>query len=395
MESFQASAAIARILSHSQRPASFTAAGAISLSMGEPDFPTPEPIVRAAAQALADGWTRYGDFDGDPELRGAIARRVESLRGFACTNEEIAVTHGATAGIAAAMVAVVDPGDRVVIPEPTYSLYHDLARLAGGTPAPVPVRADHHLDFDALERELPGARLIVLCNPCNPTGAVFSRAELVQLSRLLAGTNTLALVDEAYDHFVYGVEFTSCLTIPALNERLIHVQTFSKTYAMTGWRIGYVAARRDVARAIGRAHRTFNGPINAAVQRAALRALHDGGALVRPMLDKYARRRDLMIDLLRRIPGLECRAPEGAFYVFAKYRNGLAAAELVRRLGEGGVMVRAGSEFGACGEGHIRLSFAASEPDIEEGLRRLRAVMERLEAEPVARAKPPSLAYCS
>jgi aspartate aminotransferase len=395
MGSFQASSAIVRILRHSQRPASFTAAGAISLSMGEPDFPTPEPIVRAAADALAGGWTRYGDFDGDPELRGAIARRVEGVRHLPCGDDEVVVTHGATAGIAAAIVAVVDPGNRVVIPEPTYSLYPDLVRLAGGTPVPVPMRADHHLDFEALKQALPGARLVVLCNPCNPTGAVFSRAELQQLSRLLAGTDTLLLVDEAYDHFVYGVEFVSCLRIPALNERLIHVQTFSKTYAMTGWRIGYVVARHDVARAITRAHRTFNGPVNAAVQRAALRALGDDGTLVKPMLDVYTRRRDLMMDLLRQIPSLACRAPEGAFYVFGKYGNGLPASELVRRLGEAGVMVRAGSEFGASGEGHIRISFAASEPDIAEGLRRLRAVMDRLQHEPTTRARPPSLAYSS
>jgi aspartate aminotransferase len=395
MESFKASSAIARIVSHSQRPASFTAKGAISLSMGEPDFPTPEPIVRAATEALADGWTYYGDFDGDQELRSAIAGHIERIRSFPCRNEEIVVTHGATAGTAAAMAAIVDPGHRVVIPEPTYSLYHDLTRFVGGTPVPVPARADHHLDFEGLERELPRARLIVLCNPCNPTGAVFSRAELQQLGRLLAGTNTLALVDEAYDHFVYGAEFTSCLSIAALHERLIHVQTFSKTYAMTGWRIGYVTARHDIARAIARAHRTFNGPINAAVQRAALYALRDDGVLVKPMLDIYARRRDLMVDRLQRIPGLEFRVPEGAFYVFAKYHNGLPSTELVRRLGEGGVMVRAGSEFGGSGEGHIRISFAASEPDIEEGLRRLRAVMDSVQAEPAACAIAPSLAYSS
>lgn len=395
MASFKASSAIVRILSHSQRPASFTAEGAISLSMGEPDFPTPEPILRAAKQALADGWTFYGDFDGDRELRSAIAQRIEGITRRPCGIEEIVVTHGATAGIAAAIVATVDPGNRVVIPEPTYSLYHDLTRLVGGIPVPVPVGADHHLDLAALERALPGARLIMLCNPCNPTGTVFSGAELQRLARLLDGTDTLALVDEAYDHFVYGGEFASCLSIPGLPERLIHVQTFSKTYAMTGWRIGYVAAPHDIARAIARAHRTFNGPINAAVQRAALCALSDDGALVKPMFDVYARRRDLMVGLLRRIPGLEFRAPEGAFYVFAKYRNGLPAAELARRLGEGGVMVRAGSEFGASGEGHIRISFAASEPDIEEGLRRLRAVLDRVQAEPGARADALSLACSS
>jgi aspartate aminotransferase len=278
--------------------------------------------------------------------------------------------------------ATVDEGDRVLIPEPTYSLYSDLVQLAGGTPVPVRTRDDHHLDLNALNEALPGARLVVLCNPCNPTGAVFSRTELEGLAQLLSDTATLVIADEAYDEVVYaGVDFSSCLTIPALANRLIYVQTLSKTYAMTGWRLGYVMACREILDAVARVHRTFNGPVNAAVQRAAMRALRDDGTLKRPMLEAYGRRRALLLRLLKEIPGLSVRAPEGTFYAFVKYRHPMPSMEFAARLREGGVVVRAGSEFGSAGEGHLRLSFAASEDVIEEGIRRLRAVIVELDCQ--------------
>lgn len=382
MPAFRPSTAVDRIARSSRRPGSFVAPDAISLAAGEPDFATPGPIVEAAIEALRAGWTHYGDFTGDPELRATIAERVGRLRVTRCSAEEVVVTHGAMAGLASVVLATVDRGDRVVIPEPAYSLYADLVQLAGGTPVPVPTRKDHHLDIDALAPALSGARLIVFCNPCNPTGAVFSRAELEALAALLSGTDSLVVADEAYDTLVYpGVEFASSLTIPGFAERLIYVQTLSKAFAMTGWRLGYVVAPRKLLDAVARIHRTLNGPVNAAVQRAALCALQDDGTLVRPMVAAYARRRALLLRLLAGAPGLELRAPEGTFYAFVKYRHPMPSAELVRHLSAAGVLVRAGSEFGSSGEGHIRLSFAGDEAAIEEAVRRLRAVTDRLHRE--------------
>jgi aspartate aminotransferase len=351
----------------------------ISLARGEPDFSTPLPLVDSVTQALNSGWTHYGDFDGDPELRDAIAQRITMSSGSACNANEIVVTHGSTAALAAAVLAIVDPGDRVVLPEPTYSLYADLVGLAGGVPVPVANRPDHHWDLAALKHALPGARLFVFCNPCNPTGVVFNQAELAGLADLLGGSDTLVMADEAYDELVFDdAKFTSSLAIPGLKRRLIYVQTFSKTYAMTGWRVGYAVAPRAIRDGIARVHRTFNGPINAAVQRAALTALRDDGQLKKPMFASFIRRRALMVSLLKQIPGLEFVPPKGTFYVFARYALPIASAKLAEFLQAGGVLVRAGSEFGASGEGHLRLSFAVDEGKINEGVRRMAAVFATL-----------------
>lgn len=390
---FRSSAAVERTVRTSRRPVSFDADGVISLAAGEPDFPTPQPIVDSVVEAFQSGPIRYGDFTGDPELRRAIARRVSRLRGRDCRENEVLVTHGSTAGLASTIFATVDGGDRVVILEPTYSLYADLVQLVGGICVPVPTRKDHHLDLEALKKAVPGARLVVICNPCNPTGAVFSRAELEGLGELITSSETLIVADEVYEQLVYdGANFTSCLAIPALAERLIYVQSLSKTYAMTGWRLGYTIARSEILSAVAQVHRTFNGPVNAAVQRAALQALNDDGALIRPMLEAYARRRALLLRLLEEIPGLEVRAPAGTYYIFAKYAYPMKSVALVARLRDGGVLVRAGSEFGAAGEGHIRLSFAPDEERIVEGMRRLRAVIGELNSEPpVAQAETSAL----
>ena len=381
-ETFRPSEAVARIEAASRRPVLRPPTGTdVSLAIGEPDFATPQVIVDSAAAAVAAGYTHYAHADGDPELREALARAVSVGAGETYGGDQVVVTHGATGGLAASILATISPGDRVVIPEPTYSLYADLVVMAGGEPVFVPLREhDHHLDLEALAPALPGARLLILCNPGNPTGAVFTRQELTAVAALLE-PQTLVISDEAYDRMTYdGREFVSALAIPGWRDRLIYIQTFSKTYAMTGWRIGYVATAKPIARAVSRINRTLTGAANQATQRAAITALAMTPADLAPMLGEYARRREFVVDRLEEMEGVRFAPPEGAFYALIRYDLPLTSADLAARLLEGGVHVRAGSEFGPSGEGHLRLSFATSMEKLDDGLTRIENVFQSLRA---------------
>ncbi|PXY18974.1 pyridoxal phosphate-dependent aminotransferase [Prauserella muralis] len=364
---------VAELCRRSRRPALTPAPpGAVSLAMGEPDFPTPPPIIEAAVAALRAGETHYADQKGLPELRAALASRLPARPGRTWSADDIVVTHGATAALAAVVLATVGPGDRVVIPEPAYSLYADLVVLAGGTVDFVPLGPDLHWDLDALAAALPGARLMMFSNPANPTGIVHRERELEALGHHLAGSDVLVVSDEAYHRLVYpGNEWTSALAIESLRDRTVYVQTFSKTYAMTGWRVGYLTGPREVVDAAAHVHRSLNGSVNTAVQHAALAALDLPDGIVDAMAEKYRQRRELVVAYLSDIPGLRLIPPEGAFYGFLRYDAALASEDVARELAERKVMVRAGAEYGPSGEGHIRISFAASEDDLRTGLARI------------------------
>lgn len=384
MNTFTPSSLSRRIAENSLRPAIRPGPGVISLALGEPDFDTPAPVIEAAVDALHGGYTHYIDFSGDPELREALAQTVSATAGETYAPDQIFFTHGSTAGITAAVLAICNPGDRIVIPEPNYSLYADAAYMAGAEPVMVPTLPDYHLDLDRIERALSGARMLVICNPCNPTGAVFRRDELEAVAKMVERSGVIVLADEAYCELVYdGHRFTSLLQFPAIRSQVLYCQTFSKTFAMTGWRAGYLAGAREIIKAVGFVNRTYTGTGNAAVQRAALAATRIGPKLAVPMRAEYEKRRALMVEHANGIEGLEAKAPEGTFYLFARYDFDIPSEDVMKRLMEGGVGVRAGREYGPSGEHHIRFSFAASPENIVEGLRRLRAVFERL-ARPAA-----------
>lgn len=361
---------------HSRRATALPGGDVAILDSGDPDFATPGHIRRALHDAIEAGATHYGEPFGDVELRAALAEQVSARCGRTVSTAQVIVTHGASGGLGAAILACVDPGDRVVIPEPTYSLYADQVRAAGAQPVFVRTRADFHLDLDAIAAAAPGSRMLVLCHPCNPTGAVLRRDELEAVARIAALHDLLVLADEAYDAIVHdGVSFTSTLDVAALADRLIYCQTFSKRYAMTGWRVGYVVAPSPLAAAIGRVHFTLHGPPNTAVQRAALAAVHGGDGCIAPMLREYARRRDMVLAQLGDIRGLRIAPAEGTFYVFFAYPQEVDSVTMLQRLLDHGVAVRAGSEFGDGGEGHLRLSYTASPEVLEQGLARLRAAL--------------------
>ena len=371
---FCASGAVLRVERTSlrvQQPAS--SQDMISLAMGEPDFDTPPRIVQAAADALQNGFTHYAPLLGDKALCQALAADISRQSGNPVKAGEVLVTHGGTAGLAAAILSIVNPGDRVVIPDPTYSLYADLVNMAGGICIPMPCNADLHWDLARLDKSLEGARLFVFCNPGNPTGIVHSREEIESLGKLACKHDVLVIADEAYSDLVFtDTPFTSVLHVPAFAGRTLYCQTFSKSYAMTGWRVGYLAGPPEMIAAAARVHNTMTGSVNSAVQCAARVALTECRDDVRRMYGIYRERRALMMEGLATVPELRLNAPEGAFYCFPAYSLPVPAIDIVALLREQGIAVRPGSEFGAAGEGHIRLSYAAGKDAISEGIKRLR-----------------------
>lgn len=369
----QSAVRIEELRHRSRRPALAPAPrGAVSLAMGEPDFPTPPPVIQAAADALRAGKTHYADQNGLWELRAALAERLPARRIGTWGADDVVVTHGATAALAAVVLAMIGPGDRVVIPEPAYSLYADLVILAGGSVDYVPLGPDLHWNLDALATALPGAAMMIFSNPSNPTGIVHRKQELEALGDLLDGSDTLVVSDEAYHRLVYqGRQFVSALEVDSLQDRTVYVQTFSKTYAMTGWRVGYLAGPRKVVDAAAHVHRTLNGSLNTAVQHAALAALALPDSVVDGMVDTYRERRDLVVAHLSDVPGLRLAPPEGAFYAFVRYDVDVSSEAVARQLAERKVIVRAGAEYGPSGEGCIRISFAAATEDLRVGLDRI------------------------
>lgn len=371
-----------RITSVSRRPASLgqVPPGAISLAMGEPDGDTSAPVVEAAVRSLRAGRTHYAPLTGSNELREALARWVTSTSGRPTTVAEIVPTHGAAAGLASIMLGLVGPGDRVIVPEPTYSLYADHLAMAGAERIWVPNRADGCLDLDRIESLAPEARMVVLCNPSNPTGGVLSTAELTRLADIVERNPQLLLVaDEAYGDIVYdGVAFESALALERIREQTVVVGTFSKSFAMTGWRLGYIVAVPELAGKISLVHRTINGSLNTFVQDAAIEALKTPPSYFEEMRERYQRRRDLVVAALDDIDRVSVKRPAGAFYAFPRVDSDLSSAELVDAFARGGVLVRAGSEFGPSGEGYVRISFATDEQSLAEGLRRFGEVVEKL-----------------
>lgn len=379
--SFTPSRMVQDLRRRSLRPAARPGSELISLAQGDPDFPTPEHISQALTDALAAGATHYAQLVGDPELRAALAEQMTEVAGRPYGLDQVVITHGASGGLAAAILALVDPGQRVIVPEPTYSLYADLTWMAGGEVTFVPHREDLHLDLDAIEAAAPDARLVVICNPCNPTGAVYRQGELEDLAEIAEEHDLLVLSDEPYDHIIFdGVDFISALEIPALAERLLYVNTFSKTYAMTGWRIGWVAGPDEVMGAIGALHRTINGPVNTAVQRAALVAVTEPTDWPERMRREYQARRDIVSRMVAGVENLELVQPDGSFYAFIRYGSDVPSVDVVARAREEGVAVRSGSEFGPDGEGFVRVAFSTGRQRLIEGMERLIGVLEEVAA---------------
>lgn len=371
-----------RIAAVSRRPANLgqTPAGAVSLAMGEPDATTAPRIVAAANTSLDSGRTHYAPASGLPELREAIAARAAQQTGRPTEAAEVTLTHGASAALAALILALVRPGDRVVLSEPTYSLYADHVALVDADAVWVPGGSDGSTDLTALAAAVPSARMVILCNPSNPTGLVMDADQMAHLEAIIAAhPETLLVCDEAYSEIVFdGVPFTSALSLQSIRAQTIQVGTFSKTYAMTGWRLGYTIAPQALAARIDLVHRTVNGSLCTFVQDAALQAIATPAEELEAMRVGYQRRRDLVVKSLAGMQRVTVRSPQGAFYAFPRIDSALTSAELVEEFARGGVLVRAGSEYGESGEGHVRISFAADEESLRTGLERFGRVVAAL-----------------
>jgi aspartate aminotransferase len=348
----------------------------VHLEIGEPDFETPEHIRLAAKQALDEGYTHYGPAPGLPELREAIARVAGEQRGLTFAPEQVVVTPGAKPILFYVMLATLNEGDEAIYPDPGFPIYESVIRFLGATPVPVPLpeERDFRLDLDALaERLSPRTRLLILNSPHNPTGSVLTREDVGHIADLVRGHDLLVLSDEIYGRLLYEGEHVSIATMPGMLDQTCILDGFSKTYAMTGWRLGYGIMPPDLAERVTRIVVNSNSCTASFVQRAGVTALEGPQECVTAMLAEFRRRRDAIVDGLNALPGISCRVPHGAFYAFPNisgtgYSSERFADLLLERHG---VAVLAGTSFGLGGEGYLRLSYANSLANIRLALDRI------------------------
>lgn len=348
----------------------------ISLGVGEPDFVTPEHIRQAGIRSIELGHTRYTSNYGILELREEIATMLHSRYELAYDPKtEILVTVGVSEGVDLAMRTLVDPGDEVISPDPGYVAYEADIIFAGGVPVPVPTYAKY--DFGVRASEVaaaitPRTKIILIGNPNNPTGAVVPRVELEGIAKLAIEHDLIVAIDEVYSRLVYDTEHVSIAAMPGMRERTVLLDGFSKAYAMTGWRVGYVAAPASILEAMLKVHQYTIMCAGTSPQEAALEALRNGEADVQMMHDDYDRRRRMFVAGLNRI-GLPCSEPRGAFYAFPYIGDtGLTDDEFVEKLlFEEKVAVVPGSSFGAAGVGYVRCAYCTAYDQLEEALARM------------------------
>ena len=354
----------------------------ISLGVGEPDFVTPWHICEASIWALEKGDTAYTSNYGLIELREEIARYIENRYGLSYDPQtEILVTVGVSEGLDLAIRAITNPGDEIIIPEPTYVSYKACTLLAGGVDVPIPSSADKNFEMRAgeIEKRITSrTKAILLGYPNNPTGAIMERDELSRIAKLAIKNDLTVISDEVYERLTYGVEHASIVPLPGMRNRSILLGGFSKSYAMTGWRIGYAAANADMIESMMKIHQYTMLCASVIAQRAALEALRNGEPQVQEMLADYDKRRRVIVKGLNRI-GLTCFEPRGAFYAFPSIKKtGLSSDEFAEKLlREQKVVVIPGSAFGKCGEGYVRCCYATSMAEIEEALERIEAFVKK------------------
>jgi aspartate aminotransferase len=341
--------------------------GAINLGLGEPDFDPPAPVIAALARAVKEGKNHYGPSAGIPELRDKIAERYHD-RDPATGRENVIVTGSASEGLMATALALYDPGDEVLVPNPGFVLYAPQARLVGAVPVPygLPESRNHLPDLDELESLVSSrTKALVVNSPSNPTGAVFPKAMVDRLVAF-ADLHDLTIVsDEVYEGIVYDGPAASFW---GRSDRVVVVQSFSKMLAATGWRIGYLVAARPLAVELNKIHYHVMACPPTPAQIAVLAGL-DAETPAPSMVREFHQRRELVVRLLREIPGLSCVPPAGAFYAFPRFEWPLTSGEVASALLARGVITTPGDAFGSLGASHLRLSFAASRPAIRQGLR--------------------------
>ncbi|MFL5685705.1 MAG: pyridoxal phosphate-dependent aminotransferase [Chloroflexota bacterium] len=349
----------------------------IHLQIGEPDFDTPAHVREAAKRALDEGATHYAPFPGIPELRKAIADDVTRRKGFPADPSQVFVTVGGKGVMLYAILGLVDPGDEVIVPDPGYPIYESLTRFVGATAVPIPIRMENEfrLDVEELARLItPRTRLLIINSPANPTGGVLTRADLERIAELAEEHDLWVMADEIYGRILYdGAEHISFASLPGMADRTILLDGFSKTFAMTGWRLGYSVVPESLKEVYGELVINTISCAPTFAQVGAVQALVGPQDDVDAMVVEFKARRDLIVEGLNEINGIKCATPLGAFYAFPDISGtGLTGAEFAERLlTEADVCVLAGTAFGGVGSQHIRISYANSRENLTEALNRM------------------------
>ncbi len=345
----------------------------IHLEIGEPDFDTPSNVVEAGIGALRKGWTHYGPSAGLPELRQAIAEDVSRSRGVKVTSDEVVVVPGGKPIIFFTLLALADVGDEVIYPNPGFPIYESMIHYLGAKAVAIRLREERDFSFDVNELAsliTDRTRLIILNSPQNPTGGVLSKQDIHDIAEAIGDRNIMVLSDEIYSRLIFEGEHHSILSIPGFQERTILLDGFSKTYAMTGWRLGYGVMRADLASHISRLMTNSNSCTASFTQIAGVEAISGDQTSVEHMRAEFQRRRDAFVSGLNRIKGFSCRMPKGAFYAFPNIKKtGWTSKKLAETLLEqAGVACLSGASFGDFGEGYLRFSVANSLENLNQAL---------------------------
>jgi len=356
----------------------------IHFEIGQPDYDTFSNVSLAGIRAISEGKTRYTHPAGIPLLREIIAEDVGRRRGITIHADEVTVSPGGKPNLFFPTLALVEPGDEVIYPNPGFPTYEAMIGVAGGVPIPVPLleENDFSFDLDAFDKLInKRTKLVILNSPSNPTGGVIPRKDLEHIAAQVQKFNCWVMSDEIYTRLAYdSMEVASIVSLPGMQERTIIVDGFSKTYSMTGWRLGFGIMPEKLAACVGLLLTHALGSTAHFTQFAGVEALSGPQDMVDSMLAEYQRRRDVVVAGLNSIPGITCRKPQGAFYAFPNIRGtGMTSDELANMILEkAGVALLPGSSFGKFGEGYLRLSYAASIPDIERGLARIKSAVEQI-----------------
>ena len=351
----------------------------VHLEIGEPDFPTPAHVIEAGKRALDEGWTKYGPTPGFPEFREAIAAYVSRTRGIHAGPDNVCVVPGGKPIMFFSMVALLEAGDEVIYPNPSFPIYESMIRFLGAKPVPVPLVESRGFSFDLDtlgDRLSSRTKMVILNSPANPTGGVISRDDLERIAGLLRDRDVIILSDEIYSRIWYEVEPVSITSFEGMAEKTIILDGFSKTYSMTGWRLGYGVMPLWLADAVNKLTVNSNSCTASFTQRAGLAALEGPQDCVSAMVAEFRRRRDAMVKGFNEIPGFRCTVPAGAFYAFPNITGtGMSSKELANfLLNEAGVACLWGTAFGQHGDGYLRFSYANSLANILEAIDRIRKV---------------------
>ncbi len=348
----------------------------VHLEIGEPDFDTPHNIVEAAVTALHKGWTHYGPSAGLPDLRQAIAEEVSRSRGVECKSDEVVVVPGGKPIIFFTILSLIDGGDEVIYPNPGFPIYESMINYLGGRAVPIQLREERDFSLDVSELAAlisDRTKLIIINSPQNPTGGMLSRRDIHDIADAIGDRNILVLSDEIYSRLIFEGQHYSIMSVPGFKDRTILLDGFSKTYAMTGWRMGYGVMRSDLATHMTRLMTNSNSCTASFTQVAGIEAIRGDQASVDKMRDEFHRRRDVFVAGLNKIKGFSCRMPKGAFYVFPNIqRTGWKSKKLADALlEEAGVACLSGTAFGEFGEGYLRFSVANSLENLNKALDRI------------------------